>query len=93
MIIVNCFSRIDNQFIWIRCLVLLDLNIIIGSYKFCLQATTDHHGPSMEYDYHISGRLRVLRDNIYCNDDKITICDKIITEAPPPHILYFKHCL
>ena len=38
------FSHIDNQFIKDRCLVLLNLNIILRSYKSSIQAIISHHG-------------------------------------------------
>ena len=47
--IVNRYSDIHNQLNRNRCLIPINLNIMLGSQRFCLQA--NHHRPSWTYVY------------------------------------------
>ena len=46
---------------------------MLGSYTFSQQATIDHHRFSMYSGYYTAFLL--LRENILCNVDTITVCD------------------
>ena len=47
IIVVNRFRYINNNFTQDRCSIPMDMTVVLGLHKFILQATIDHHGPSM----------------------------------------------
>ena len=49
----------------------MDMTVELGLHKFSLQATIDHHGPSM-YSGHYTTSINCCKKKIYCNDSKIT---------------------
>ena len=51
----------------------MDMTVILGLHKFSLQATRDHHGPSM-YSGHTAS-INCRKRTFYCNDSKITEFD------------------
>ena len=54
IIVVNRFTYIDNKIIKNRSLIPLDLNVLLGLYKFNLRATVDHHGHSINFGQYTS---------------------------------------
>ena len=50
-----------------------------GYHKFSLQATIDHHGPSI-YSGHYTTSVNCCNRTFYCNDNKITEFDMINTK-------------
>ena len=72
---VNRFSHVDNLFIKkYRPLVPLDLNFMLDSHSFSLQATIDHHGFPI-YSGRYTASAYCCEKTFYCIDDKITLCD------------------
>ena len=51
--VVNRFRYINNNFTKDRCSKPMDMTVVLGLNKFSLQATIDHHGPSMYSDHYI----------------------------------------
>ena len=51
VIVVNRFRYINNNFTKDRCSMHMDTTAVLGIHKFSLQATIDHHRPSM-YSVH-----------------------------------------
>ena len=49
----------------------MDMTVVLGLHKFSLQATIDHHGPSM-YSGHYTASINFCKIIFYCNDSKIT---------------------
>ena len=52
-----------------RSLITLDMNIILGPYKFSLEATVDHHGNSIHFG-HYTASVNCCGKTFYCNDRK-----------------------
>ena len=52
IIIVNRFRYINTNVTKDRCSIPMDLTIVLGSHKFRMQATKDHHGPSKYSDHY-----------------------------------------
>ena len=80
IIIVNRFRYINNilpktnvQFLWIW--------LVLGPHIFSLQATIDHHGPSM-YSGHYTASINFCKRTLYCNDSKITGLEMVDTKKP-----------
>ena len=48
----------------------MDMIVELGLHKFSLQATIDHHGPSM-YSGHYTVAINCCKRTFYCNDSKI----------------------
>ena len=57
----------------------MDLTVAFGLHKFSLQATIDHHGPSM-YSGHYTASINCCKRTFYCNDGKITELEMIDTK-------------
>ena len=57
----------------------MDMTVLLGLHKFSLQATTDHHGPSM-YSGHYTASITCCKRTFYCNDNKITEFEMIDTK-------------
>ena len=52
------------------------MTVVLGLHKFSLQATIDHHGPSM-YSGHYAAPINCCKRTFYCNDSKITELEMI----------------
>ena len=55
----------------------MDLSVVL--HKFNLQATIDHHGPSM-YSGHYISSINSCKKTLNCNDSKITEFEIIDTK-------------
>ena len=67
----------------------LDATVMLGPLKFNLQATIDHHGPSIDSG-HYTASINCCKKTFYCNDYKITefgITDKNSSTA---YIILYK---
>ena len=79
IIFVNRFRYINNNFTKDRCSLPMDMAVVLGLHKFSLQATIDHHGPSM-YSGHYTDSINCCKRTFYCNDSKITEFEMIDTK-------------
>ena len=79
IIVVNRFRYIINQFAKDKCSIPMDMTVVLGYHKFSLQATIDHHGPSI-YSGHYTTSVNCCNRTFYCNDNKITEFDMINTK-------------
>ena len=79
IIVVNRFRYINNQFAKDKCSIPMDMTVVLGYHKFSLQATIDHHGPSI-YSGHYTTSVNCCNRTFYCNDNKITEFDTINTK-------------
>ena len=57
----------------------MGMTAVLGLHKFSLQATKDHHGPSM-YSGHHTASMNCCKRTFYCNDSKITEFETIDTK-------------
>ena len=71
IIVVNRFRYVSNNFTNDRCSIPMDMTVELGLHKFSLQATIDHHGPSM-YSGHYTASMNCCKRTFYYNDSKIT---------------------
>ena len=79
IIVFNRFRYINNNFTKDRCSIPMDMTIVLGLHKFNLQATIDHHGPSM-YSGHYTASINCCKRTFYCNDSKIAEFETIDTK-------------
>ena len=79
IIVVNRFRYINNQFAKDKCSIPMDMTVVLGYHKFSLQATIDHHGPSI-YSGHYTTSVNCCNRTFYCNDNKIMEFDMINTK-------------
>ena len=70
---------LNNNFTKDRCSIPMDVTVVPGLHKFSLQATIDHHGPSM-YSGHYTASINCCKKTLYCNDSKITTFETIDTK-------------
>ena len=71
IIVVNRFRYINNNFTKDRCSIPMNMAVVFGLHKFSLQATIDHHGPSM-YSDHYTASINCCKRTFYYKDSKIT---------------------
>ena len=71
LLFVNRFRYLNNNIIKDRCPIPLDATVMLGPLKFNLQATIDHHGPSIDSG-HYTASINCCKKKFYCNDHKIT---------------------
>ena len=57
----------------------MDMTVVLGLHKFSLQATIDHHGPSM-YSGLYTAFVNCCKRTFYYNDSKITEFEMIDTK-------------
>ena len=71
-IFVNRFRYINsNNITKDRFPIPMDTIVRLGPLKFSLQATIDHHGPSIDSG-HYTASINCCKKTFYCNDHKIT---------------------
>ena len=61
ILFVNRFRYINNNITKDRCPIPLDTTVRLGPLKFSLQATTDHHGPSV-YSGHYTASINCCKN-------------------------------
>ena len=87
LLFVNRFRYINNNITKDRCPIPMDTTVRLGPLKFSLQATIDHHGPSIDSG-HYTASINCCKKTFYCNDHKITefgITDKNSSTAYLTH--------
>ena len=70
LLFVNRFRYLNNNITKDRCPIPLDTTARIGPLKFNLQATIDHHGPSIDSG-HYTASINCCKKTLYCNDHKL----------------------
>ena len=81
IIVVNRFKYINNNFTKDRCSIPMDITVVLSLHKFSLQATIDHHGPSM-HSGHYTASINCCKRTFYCSDSKITEFETIDAKTP-----------
>ena len=73
LLFVNRFRYINNNFTKDRCSihVPMDTTVRLGPHKFSLQASIDHHGPSI-HSGHCTASIYCCEKTFNCNDHTIT---------------------
>ena len=71
LLFVNRFRYINNNVNKDRCPIPMDTTVRLGPLKFSLQATIDHHGPSI-HSGHYTASINCCKKTFYCNDHTIT---------------------
>ena len=70
LLFVNRFRYINDNVTKDRCSIPMDMTVRLGPLKFSLQATIDHHEPSIHSGHYTIYQL--LQKTFYCNDHTIT---------------------
>ena len=90
VLVVDRFRYINNNFTKDRCSIPMDMIVVLGLYKFSLQATIDHHRPSM-YSGHYTAIINCFKRTLYCNDSKITEFEMIdTTNSSTAYVVIYK---
>ena len=61
IIVVDRFRYINNNFTKDRCSIPMDMTVVLRLHEFHLQATIDHHGPSM-YSGHYTSSINCCKN-------------------------------
>ena len=68
----------------------MDMTVVFGLHKFSLQATIDHHGPSM-YSDHYTAFINCCKKTFCCNDSKIKEFEMSDTkDSPIAYLVMYK---
>ena len=87
LLFVNRFRYINNNITKDRCPIPMDTTVRLGPFKFSLQATIDHHGPSIDSG-HYTASINCCKKTFYCNDHKLRSLELLI-KTPLLHISYY----
>ena len=86
LLFVNRFRYINNNITKDRCPIPLDTTVRLGPLKFRLQATVDHHRPSIDSGHYTV--LIVAKKHSIATITKLRSLELLI-KTPPLHILYY----
>ena len=89
LLFVNRFRYLNNNITKDRCPIPLDTTVKLGPLKFNLQATIDHHGPSIDSG-HYTASINCCKKTFYCNDHKIMEFGITDTNSSTAYIVLYK---
>ena len=87
LLFVNRFRYLNNDIIKDRCPIPLDTTVMLGPLKFNLQATIDHHGPSIDSG-HYTASINCCKKHSIATITKLRSLELLI-KTPLLHILYY----
>ena len=87
LLFVNRFRYLNNNIIKDRCPIPLDATVMLGPLKFNLQATIDHHGPSIDSG-HYTASINCCKKHSIATITKLRSSELLI-KTPLLHILYY----
>ena len=87
LLFVNRFRYIKNNIIKDRCSIPMDTTVRLGPLKFSLQATIDHHGPSIDSG-HYTASINCCKKHSIATITKLRSLELLI-KTPLLHILYY----
>ena len=83
----NRFRYINNDITKDRCPIPMDTTVRLGPLKFSLQATIDHHGPSIDSS-HYTASINCCKKHSIATLTKLRSLELLI-KTPLLHILYY----
>ena len=92
LLFVNPFRYINNNVTKDRCSIPMDTTIRLGPLKFSLQATIDHHGPSI-HPSHYTVSINCCRKHSIAMITQLRSLELLIAKTPPLHMLYYMNWL
>ena len=87
LLFVNRFRYLNNNIIKDRCPIPLDTTVMLGPLKFNLQATIDHHGPSIDSG-HYTASINCCKKHSIATITKLRSLG-LLMKTPLLHILYY----
>ena len=87
LLFVNRFRYINNNITKDRCPIPMDTTVRLGPLKFSLQATIDHHGPSIDSG-HYTASINCCKKHSIATITKLRSLELLI-KTPLLHILYY----
>ena len=78
--VVNRLRCIDNNFTKDRCSIPMNMTVVRGLHKFSLQATVDHHGPSM-YSGHYTASINCCKKHSVATTAKLQSLKRLIPKT------------
>ena len=75
-----------------RCPIPMDTTVRLGPLKFSLQATIDHHGPSI-HSGHYSASINCCKKHSIATVTQLWSLELLITKTPLLHMLYYMNWL
>ena len=86
LLFVNRFRYLNNNITKDRCLIPLNTTVMLGPLKFNLQATIDHHVPSIDSG-HYTASINCCKKNILLQQSQN--CLELLIKTPLLYILYY----
>ena len=91
LLFVNRLRYINNNFTKDRCPIPMDTTVRLGPLKFSLQATIDHHGPSI-HSGHYTAFINCCKKHSIATITQLRSLELLI-QTPLLHILYYMNWL
>ena len=86
---VNRFRYINNNVTKDRCPIPMDMTVRLGPLKFSLQATIDHHGPSIDSGHYTASINCCKKKHFIATITKLRSLELLI-KTPLLHIILYK---
>ena len=87
LVFVNRIRYINNNITKGRCPIPMDTTVRLGPFQFSLQATIDHHGPSIDSG-HYTASINYCKKHSIATITKLRSLELLI-KTPVLHILYY----
>ena len=91
LLFVNRLRYINNNFTKDRCPIPMDTTVRLGPLKFSLQATIDHHGPSI-HSGHYTASINCCKKHFIATITQLRSLELLI-KTPLLHMLYYMNWL
>ena len=87
-IFIYRFGYINNNVTKDRCPIPMDRSVRLGTLKFSLRVTIDHHGPSI-HSGHYTASINCCKKHSIATITQLRSLELLITKTPLLHILYY----
>ena len=92
LLFVNRFRYINNNFTKDGCPIPMDMTVRLGPLKFSLQATIDHHGPSIHCGHYTASINCCKKNHSIATITQLRSLELLI-KTPLLHMLYYMNWL
>ena len=92
LLFVNRFRYINNNITEDRCSIPKETTVRLGPLKLSLQATIDHHGPSI-HSGHYTASINCCKKHSIATITQLQSLELLIAKTPLLHMLYYMNWL
>ena len=92
LLFVNRFRHINDNVTKGKCSISMDTTVRLGPLKFSLQATIDHHGPSI-HSGHYTTSINCCKKHSIATITQLRSLELLTAKTPLLHMLYYMNWL